>query len=158
VLRRPGQRAPLAGRATRPRDARRFDHRRTLHADAAKPDVPRARRLRAGRGGPRDRNTRDLDLPIPERNGAAIRGEILYIDQFGNLATNIEAGLLPAAIDHVEIAGQTILFVNAYAEAERGSPLALVNSWGVVEIAVRDGSARALLGADVGAQVTVIGA
>jgi len=99
-----------------------------------------------------------LDLPVPERDGASIHGEVLYVDQFGNLATNIEAGLLPAAIDHVEIAGRTILFVDAYAEVERGSPLALVNSWGVVEIAVRDGSAQAVLGADVGAPVTVIGA
>src|SRR5262249_1352484 len=71
-----------------------------------------------------------LDLPVPQRDGAVVRGEVLYADQFGNLATNIEAGLVPSAVDHVEIAGRTILqFVDAYAQVERGSPLALVNSW-----------------------------
>ena len=100
-----------------------------------------------------------LDLPAPERDGTVIRGEVLYVDQFGNLATNVEATLLPQTIDHVEIAGRSILqFVDAYADVDPGSPLALVNSWGVVEIAVRDGSARAMLDAGVGAPVVIAGA
>jgi hypothetical protein len=100
-----------------------------------------------------------LDLPVPLRDGREIRGEVLYVDRFGNLATNIEAALLPPAIDRVEVGGRPVRqFVTAYAAVEVGAALALVNSWGVIEIAIRDGDARATLGVDVGTSVTVVGA
>jgi len=100
-----------------------------------------------------------IDLPAPVRDGRTVRGEAVYADTFGNLATNVEAGMLPASIEHIEIGGRRIpTLVQAYGAVPSGELLALVNSWGVVEIAVRDGDARAVLGVDVGAPVTVVGA
>jgi hypothetical protein len=99
-----------------------------------------------------------LDLPVPVREGRTVHGEVIYVDRFGNLATNIDAGLVPEVVDHVAVGGRTIpSFLPAYAGAPEGELLALVNSWNVVEIALRDGDARAALGVDVGAAVTVVG-
>jgi S-adenosyl-L-methionine hydrolase (adenosine-forming) len=99
-----------------------------------------------------------LGVPAPARDGNWLRGQVVYVDAFGNLATNIEAVSLPATVARVEIAGRRIDGVVAtYGAVPAGELLALVNSWGVLEIARRDGDARTLLGADVGAAVTVVG-
>lgn len=98
-----------------------------------------------------------IDLPVPVRDGRTIRGEIIYIDGFGNMATNVVARDLPEAIERVEVGGRTIAGLSAtYGSAPSDTPLALVNSWEVVEIAVRNGDARRQLGLDVGAPVTVV--
>ena len=43
----------------------------------------------------------------------------------------------------------------SYAAVPVGQPVAVINSWGLLEIAVRDSSARATLGAGVGGEVLV---
>ena len=99
-----------------------------------------------------------LAVPTPVQEAKATRGEVVYVDRFGNLATNLDATILPAEVDHVEIAShRAIGFVRAYAEGPRHALVALLNSWGVLEIALRDGDARAVLGVGVGAAVTVVG-
>ena len=37
-----------------------------------------------------------VDLPLPERDGAAIHGQVLYVDPFGNLVTNVSEAMLEA--------------------------------------------------------------
>jgi S-adenosylmethionine hydrolase len=97
-----------------------------------------------------------LRLPAPVRDGDVLRGEVIYIDRFGNLATNVDATLL-TAVDHVEIAGHRMIpFAPTYAAVERQALLALVNSWGLLEIAVRDGDARTVLAVGVGTPVIVV--
>jgi S-adenosylmethionine hydrolase len=109
--------------------------------------------------GPEQTEIDYLDLPTPVPDGKAVRGQVIYADVFGNLATNIEATMLPPSIDHIEIAGRSIRhFVPTYGAVGPGELLALVNSWGLVEIAQREGDARELLGASVGATVTVVAA
>ena len=99
-----------------------------------------------------------LDLPVPVSDGKSVRGEVIYADVFGNLATNIEAAMLPASIDHVEIAGRSVTnFGPTYGAVGLGELLALVNSWGLLEIAQRDDDARESLGVGVGAPVVVVG-
>jgi S-adenosylmethionine hydrolase len=98
-----------------------------------------------------------LDVPVPVLDGGALRGRVVYVDVFGNLATNIDAASLPATVAHVEIGGRRIDgIVATYGAVAPGQLLALVNSWGVLEVARRDGDARTLLGAEVGAAVTVV--
>jgi S-adenosylmethionine hydrolase len=99
-----------------------------------------------------------LELPPPVRETGATRGEVVYVDHFGNLGTNVDAGALPARIDHVQIGDhRAIRFVAAYADGGRRELVAVLNSWGVVEIALRDGDARATLGVGIGAPVVVVG-
>lgn len=95
-----------------------------------------------------------LPWPRPEPIGrSALRGEVVYTDRFGNLITNIPAKLIsPTA--RVEIAGRTIHGLSrAYAEAV--GPAALINSFGLLEIAVPGGSAARTLNAGPGTPVTV---
>jgi S-adenosylmethionine hydrolase len=95
--------------------------------------------------------------PVPRRDGDALVGEVVRMDRFGNLLTNIPADLLPAG-GTVSVAGQDAgRVLRTYADGPPGAPLALVGSDGCLEVAVPQGSAAALLGVGVGAVVVVRG-
>lgn len=101
----------------------------------------------------------ELTFPAPLHEGSRITGEVLYVDRFGNLITNIEAELLarfPAQSLSVSIGQRHVAGpVSAYAAVAEATPLAIVGSWGVLEIAVRNGSAAEMFAAGAGTPVTV---
>jgi S-adenosylmethionine hydrolase len=71
-------------------------------------------------------------------------GNVLTADRFGNVITSLRASeVLPAqgAGFHVAFAGKRLRSVRTYSDAEPGELVALVGSFGAVELAVRDGSA-----------------
>jgi S-adenosylmethionine hydrolase len=106
--------------------------------------------------GPRVDDPVRIALPAVRRDGDRLHGEVIYVDHFGNLVTNVTDAALPGRTGPVSIAGVTLPRVEvAYAAVEPGEPVAVVNSWGLLEIAVRDGSARDTLDADVGTPVAV---
>ncbi|HEX8725433.1 MAG TPA: SAM-dependent chlorinase/fluorinase [Gemmatimonadaceae bacterium] len=80
----------------------------------------------------------------------SVHGQVVAIDRFGNCITNL-VGVRGGA---VEIGGRTLPVRRVYADVAPGEPLALVGSSGLLEIAVRDGSAAAHLGIVRGAPVT----
>ncbi|MEZ4267254.1 MAG: SAM-dependent chlorinase/fluorinase [Myxococcota bacterium] len=86
-------------------------------------------------------------------------GEVVSIDHFGNLVTNIGRSdlthLAPPAAWRVEIAGRPVPVADAYGHAPPGHLVALIGSDGWLEIAVRDGHAAERLELDLGARVTV---
>lgn len=96
-------------------------------------------------GTPLDALGPPLEEPVvrrtPEarrRADGAIVGEVIAVDRFGNLITNLVA---PRG-GTVEVDGQMVgPLGRTYAEVPTGSLVALVGSSGLVEIAVRDGSA-----------------
>ncbi len=104
----------------------------------------------------------ELNIPVPEEQGGnRIRGEVIYVDGFGNLTTNIRRedlqGFEPGGVS-VRVGDRVIRRLSAnYASAGTGNYLALVNSWGLLEISRCDGSAEAGLGAGVGAPVLLDG-
>lgn len=96
-----------------------------------------------------------LELPAPRRDGRGIEGVVEYIDHFGNLITSIPADWLDSTA-RVSIAGREIgALRSTYSDVVPGSLLALTGSDGMLEIAVRDGSAAGLLGVERNAVVTV---
>jgi S-adenosylmethionine hydrolase len=101
-----------------------------------------------------------LELPMARHSGATIVGEVVYVDHFGNLVTNIGADALPrfpAQQVCVSINGKPIgTLLATYSAAPEGAPLALRGSWGTVEIAVRNGSAAKMFAAGPGTPVTVV--
>jgi S-adenosyl-L-methionine hydrolase (adenosine-forming) len=106
--------------------------------------------------GPRIDDPVRLSLPDPLREGRQLRGQVIYVDHFGNLVTNLPGDAFPHADVSISIGDARIRGVAvSYAAAARGSLVAVVNSWNLIEIAVRDGSARERLGAVVGAAVSV---
>jgi hypothetical protein len=95
--------------------------------------------------------------PLPVVETGRIRGEVIYVDGFGNLVTNVdEPTLARGGRGSVVVRGTRMQGVQeSYAAVARGEPLAVVNSWGLVEIAVRDGSAAKKLAAGVGEPVMI---
>lgn len=95
----------------------------------------------------------DLPLPIPTTDGDAVVGEVLYVDRFGTLISNITPTALKPGVS-IRVDG-----VNAgplrrtFADVASGALVAFTGSGGTVEIAVRDGSAAEKLSVGVGAEV-----
>ena len=99
-----------------------------------------------------------LTIPVPEMQGEdRIAGEVIYIDGFGNLTTNIRReDLEPFSADGVSVRiGDTVIrgLSANYASAGPGNYLALINSRGLLEISRCNGNAQAGLGARVGTPV-----
>jgi len=116
-----------------------------------------------GEFGPELSSYKRLKIRQAVQSGREIAGAILYQDKFGNLMTNIPFSMFPSAgpsknkqgtVLHL---GQTRIdrFVASYAEVKDDRPFFLVNSQGLVEIAVREGSAAAALGAMPGDPVRI---
>jgi S-adenosyl-L-methionine hydrolase (adenosine-forming) len=82
---------------------------------------------------------------------------IIHIDQFGNCTTNLSHDVLQAAtVRGVRVKGLTLGRVRrTYWDVAPGNPLALIGSSGLLEIAVRDGSAAEDLKLKVGDEVVV---
>lgn len=78
-----------------------------------------------------------------------IAGEVITVDRFGNAITNC-LGLRGGT---VEVAGRAFPIVRTYADAAPGTATALCGSNGLIEVAVRDGSAAELLGVKRGTPV-----
>jgi S-adenosyl-L-methionine hydrolase (adenosine-forming) len=104
-----------------------------------------------------------LELPEPREGVDELRGEVLYVDSFGNLVSNIGPAALarfqarfPAVRLSVRIGmGAPMEILQAYGDARDGVPLATFGSFELLEIAVRDGSAAQRFAAGPGAIVTV---
>ena len=100
-----------------------------------------------------------VSVPAVRRDGERLAGAVIYVDRFGNLTTNVDAAALagfPADAVRVRIADRAIAGLRAsYGAVERGALVAVVNSWGLLEIAARDGSAAAQLAVGTGTPVVV---
>lgn len=112
--------------------------------------------------GPVARSVAMLEVSAPAREGDAIRGRVVRADAFGNLITDIAAGLLPDGTDTasmvVEVLGRGIRGLSrTYADVPAGGLLALVGSGGTLEVSVNCGSALDVLGAGdaAGAEVVI---
>ncbi|HVZ76793.1 MAG TPA: SAM-dependent chlorinase/fluorinase [Gemmatimonadaceae bacterium] len=80
--------------------------------------------------------------PEPHRAAdGALEGMIVTIDRFGNAITNFLG--VRGGVAHV--AGREVPVRRTYGDVASGQPLALVGSSGLLEIAVRDGSAAHVL-------------
>jgi len=97
-----------------------------------------------------------LSLPATRIEGDIIKGEVIFIDNFGNLITNIEASEIPFVNFVVELSGtKSIKHFRYYSEVSRGEILAITGSSGYIEISVREGSAAQILKARLGDKVIV---
>jgi S-adenosylmethionine hydrolase len=85
-----------------------------------------------------------------------VTGVIVTVDTFGNLISNIDATLVEGMAEPVaEIAGHQVPMLRTYGQARPGDYLALVNSFGVVEIARAEGDAAEGLGSARGAPLII---
>lgn len=103
-----------------------------------------------------------LELPKPEKTEHGWRGEVIHIDHFGNISTNIRLETLGDAIEkkeniNVHLNGIEIKgMVNTFGERSAGELVALIGSTGNLGIAVVNGNAQQRLGTRVGDRVEVV--
>lgn len=95
----------------------------------------------------------DLPRPVPQQDGGLL-GAVIHVDRFGNLITNIREDDLESLEDgcrNVTFRGQQIGNpVDSYAAVPHGAPLAVVDSFGFLEIAVNSGNAAKHFNAERG--------
>lgn len=92
-------------------------------------------------------------LPTAQHDGTGIAGEVVYVDRFGTLVSNIAGDTVQAGV-RIHVEGTDVgSLQRTFRDVARGALVAFVGSGGMVEIAVRDGSAERLLGVGVGAEV-----
>lgn len=101
-----------------------------------------------------------LEAPRPRIWGDQIRGEVVHIDSFGNVVSNITRRQFDETVRgrrvRIELNGKTVDRISrTYSDQERGRTLALFNSHDLLEIAVREGRAERRLGAGKGDTVLV---
>jgi len=96
-----------------------------------------------------------FSFPRPGQKGDRAAGEVIHVDGYGNLVTNLDAGLAAGATA-VRIRGREIPLRRFYAEVDSGSLVALAGSAGMLEVAVRDGDAAAALEARAGDAVELV--
>jgi S-adenosyl-L-methionine hydrolase (adenosine-forming) len=103
-----------------------------------------------------------LELPRPQKTNNGWQGEVIHIDHFGNVSTNIrvehlgdtmkEKETIVVRLNGIQIDGM----VNTFGERPVGQLIALIGSTGHLAVAVVNGNAQQRLGTKVGDVVEVI--
>ena len=99
-------------------------------------------------------------IPVPRIYSDQIGGEVIYVDSFGNIVTNITKSQFESAAAgrevEISINGKSIESLQtSYLDGEQGRTLALFGSSGLLEIAVAGGRADRRIGAGKGDTVLV---
>ncbi len=99
-----------------------------------------------------------LSLPQSVRTEDGWMGEVIAIDHFGNLSTNIvDTQLADLSSPEILIAGRTIHgLVRTFGERPAGDLVALVGTDHDLSISIVNGSAQSLLGVSIGEKIRVI--
>ncbi len=99
-----------------------------------------------------------IDIPVPAKNEGRLEGEIIYIDKFGNLFSNIRlcdideycSGMDGSSM-LIRIRGHEISGIKrCYSDAKKGETAVVVNSFGLLEIYSYMGNAARTINAKKG--------
>jgi len=100
-----------------------------------------------------------LEIPSPTIEPDRLVGEVIFIDHFGNLITNIPGGEFARWSDRqvqILVGDREVLRrVRTYGEVEKGTVVALISSSDLMEVAMTGGSAQKELRAHLGSSVSV---
>lgn len=152
------------GRAVR-LDPHRLSPEGTSSATFEGRDVfaPAAAKLASGRalsalGSPTEWKL--LRWPKPNLRSEGVEGEVVYVDVFGNAITNLPVEMLPAGDRELRLrvgSGPTrrVRWARTYADLSPGSVGVVGSSFGLLELAERDGSATERLGLTLGDRVAL---
>jgi S-adenosyl-L-methionine hydrolase (adenosine-forming) len=123
--------------------------------------APVAAELAAGHCAPEELGTTVTSLvpawvDEPTVEASSVTGVVITLDHFGNLITNIDAPLIERfRLPLVHAGNHSFPLLRTYGDTRPGEYLALINSFGVIEIARAEQSAAEGLGLGRGAPVTV---
>jgi len=98
--------------------------------------------------------------PRVRHEGGAVVGEVIFVDHFGNLVSNLSVEDLPPVERRelqVSVGGRTLQGIpHTFGEVTPGTLLAVIGSSGFVEVAIREDSAVRVLGLDDPAGMPVV--
>jgi len=138
----------------RRREVSRTFHGRDIFAPAA---AHVALGVDLARFGPPVTDPVRLSWPEVRDARGTVAGVVVHVDRFGNLVTSIRADAVPSPGSEATIAigGKTIPLVGTYGDLPLGGVGALVGSGNRLEVAVREGSAAAVLRVRRGTPVVI---
>lgn len=98
------------------------------------------------------------DFSKPQQRNGELLGEVLHVDDFGNIISNISAedlknvGINEGNTLQVRLGDKivSLMFCSAYSEVAADAPLALVGSSGFLEVAINQGRGSRTFGTKVG--------
>ncbi|MEO8286683.1 MAG: SAM-dependent chlorinase/fluorinase [Chloroflexota bacterium] len=140
-------------------------HGRDVFAPVAAHLASGAQPERLGKAIPLDSLVKlPIGAPRVNRSGKSttIQGQIVHVDRFGNIITNLPERLLGplllgASAVVVELAGHSIKgLANSYADVREGQPLAVIGSENLLEIAVRNSNAAHRMKVRIGDPVRIV--
>ncbi|MBT5890460.1 MAG: hypothetical protein HOH24_02205, partial [Chromatiales bacterium] len=103
--------------------------------------------------------TRDIVPSLvegPEKLGSRLQGTIVAVDSFGNLISNVSRKALSELNQPViNCGGRNLLLQDTYGRSQPGELLALINSFGMLEIARAEGNAAQFLSLGLGAPISI---
>ena len=108
--------------------------------------------------GPPAGDLQSLEWPDPKEHQQDCLGEIIHVDTFGNLITNLPSHWLPKLIEKGGIyvdSYKVSTIVQTYGEASPGTLVTLIGSQGFIEVAVVQGRADKRLSAGLGTAVSL---
>lgn len=97
-------------------------------------------------------------LPQPQQTSSGWLGEVIMVDVFGNLSTNLPAAVVPEAQDSVvvKIQNETIEGITrAFGDKPEGTLIATIDSTRKLGLSIVNGSAAEQLGAGLGTPVEI---
>ncbi len=96
---------------------------------------------------------RRLSTTAPRHEGKVVIGEVIYVDRYGNLITNLTPEFVPP---YAVLEAESLVIGplrSTFGDVPPGALLAYVGSGGSIEVAVRDGSASRRLGLGMGGRI-----
>jgi S-adenosylmethionine hydrolase len=95
------------------------------------------------RGDPAEDLGPEIDDPVrlplepPRREPGRLSGQVVHVDRYGNLVTDVPSGWLPDGPCRAEVAGRTVLrLASHYAEIPDGEAAMIPGSLGTVELSL----------------------
>lgn len=103
----------------------------------------------------------EIEIPEPRSTDNGFTGEVIHIDRFGNLVTNLSRRLLDPLTHggalHIIMKGKRITGIKrAYGEARKGELLAIFDSFDLLEVSLMGNSAEEALEAGRGDTVKLV--
>jgi S-adenosyl-L-methionine hydrolase (adenosine-forming) len=100
-----------------------------------------------------------LSVPAPTRSGPVLDGQVVWVDPFGNLITNLPSAWLPSGVRTARLRARTgevgLTVARVYEGLPRDALGVLPSSFGLLEVSVRERSAAAQTALSTGDAVRV---
>ena len=88
-----------------------------------------------------------IDLFEVNVSDSQIHAEVIFVDRFGNLVTNVRREVVEGLNAKAFYLSETEFpLVASYSDVEPGQPLAIIGSFGTLELSVRNGNASQVFG------------